>query len=715
MKKNLISALLALSIVIQGNAIWAEETNTSKDESSSIEANQENQEDTTITMEAPESVNSPSAYIVSGDKFTLTIGSKSYKKNDNIHTLTAAPISVEGKNYLPLRFVVDQILEGELEIHQDTATAVIKAQNNILQVTTWSKKAYLNGNAINLSNSPIVKNGTTYVPVTVLKDYFGLTVTYRNKKLTIVGKDKGVNNKPIAEFDFGQRSYVEGQKITSTSTSYDPDNHKLKDKQWCVIQNEQVVTSKELINIFKMPKAGKYRIGLKVQDQYGLWSDWTYREIEILRNEAPSIEYFGTPKKSYGQGENIEYQFYYTNEEWEKVTNEKWTYRRADEDISKAILGKPTELFKEGEYIITLELDDAYGNRSQVCETTVQITDEVWDKELSFRFKNGKIGDIIDNYDDFNYRDYADAVVSSTGTVPGTMIMSDSPEDVTREGILYRDSINGVGRLLLHHINKFEDTYGTKRLVIIAENKTAQTVQATLGNKTIRGPVTDVLHLGQRVLYDYLSGSQNETIKLKPGEKKYIYDSGSKWQPEMCISGLMDVKTTGPVTFTVAAVSSGSTLHNMLDMEYFYPTVHPRGTFKGIGKTYNLTLDGSQPTKLVLGNGQEEWVKGYDAFTGSEAYNKGNYGISYYITITATEDTGIILNPRADIFRGAVKWKGEGVYNTPRIGSIISNTSKAVSLGTIKAGETKTLEYMLPNGSSAPVVLAFIPKSYWEN
>ena len=68
MKKNLISALLALSIVIQGNAIWAEETNTSKDESSSIEANQENQEDTTITMEAPESVNSPSAYIVSGDK-----------------------------------------------------------------------------------------------------------------------------------------------------------------------------------------------------------------------------------------------------------------------------------------------------------------------------------------------------------------------------------------------------------------------------------------------------------------------------------------------------------------------------------------------------------------------------------------------------------------------------------------------------------------------
>ena len=90
------------------------------------------------------------------------------------------------------------------------------------------------------------------------------------------------------------------------------------------------MTSKELINIFKMPKAGKYRIGLKVQDQYGLWSDWTYREIEILRNEAPSIEYFGTPKKSYGQGENIEYQFYYTNEEWEKVTNEKWTYRRPD-------------------------------------------------------------------------------------------------------------------------------------------------------------------------------------------------------------------------------------------------------------------------------------------------------------------------------------------------------------------------------------------------
>ena len=89
--------------------------------------------------------------------------------------------------------------------------------------------------------------------------------------------------------------------------------------------------------------------------------------------------------------------------------------------------------------------------------------------------------------------------------------------------------------------------------------------------------------------------------------------------------------------------------------------------------------------------------------------------MSYNITITAKEDTGIILNPRADMFRGAIEWQGVGVYNVPKVGNIYSNIAKAISLGTIKAGETKTIEYMLPNGSSAPVLLGFIPKSYWEN
>ena len=739
MQKKLMCMLVATSIILQGSTVWAAskkdivQSNNERswsqlqakkmdiEESINLESDQVNEEVEDIEwISAPAAINDPKAYTVSGDQFTFLINSKKYYKNGNVYTGTSVPIAVEGKNYLPLRLVVDVVLGGALEFDQLKGTMVIKKEDITLQMTISNKAAYLNGEVVMLDASPIVKNGTTYIPVTVLRDYFDLEVTYdsKHKSVKITGEDKGINAEPIAQFKFAQNSYTAGQIIKASNTSYDPDGHSLKNKMWCVINSSQeIVMDKELGNIFKLPKADTYRIGLKVQDQYGLWSGWTYKEITILPNEVPTITYLGTNKNEYAQGEKIEYQFYYENEEWEEVVNEKWSYRREGEEASKAMVGQPSALFEEGDYIITLELDDSYGNRSTVSETKLHITDERLSSELRYHFTQGKIGNIVDNYQDFNYREYEDATLYHTSLVSGTMMMSDSPEEVNQQGILYQDKINGTGRLLLHHINNFSDysvAFGEKRLVLVAENTTTQPVTLTLANKTIRGPVTDILHLGQKVLYDYLVGSPEEVITLKPGEKQYLYDSGKKWKQQTCISGLMDITTTGDVLFTVAAVSSGTTLSSMSQLEYLSPYIHPRGTFEGIGIKQKLNLDGTKPTKIVIGNGQDEWVKGYDALTHNVAYNKGNYGVTYYITMTASEDTGILLNPRANVFKGAIKWRGAGIYNAPSTGTIFSNASKAVSLGVIKAGETKTLEYMLPNGSAAPIVLAFIPESYWD-
>ena len=91
--------------------------------------------------------------------------------------------------------------------------------------------------------------------------------------------------------------------------------------------------------------------------------------------------------------------------------------------------------------------------------------------------------------------------------------------------------------------------------------------------------------------------------------------------------------------------------------------------------------------------------------------------MTYRVTVTATVDTGVILNPRATNFRGAIKWDGDSskVYNIPESGSFTADTSKAAVLGIIKAGETRTFEYMLPNGSAAPILIGFIPRAYWNN
>ena len=737
MKKKLISMLLAIILLSSSATIFAKDQKVNDD---TIESHMETQEDydkeaiTTdedvmidVIEEKPIEINDnflnevdTEGEIIKGDEFILKLGSKKYTMNGSSYVLTAAPLSINGRTYLPLRFMVDEVLEATLNWNLDKQEGVLSKEEMSVQLKVGSRTILVNGSKTSLDGAPIVRNGTTYVPLKIVSDYFGCTVNYdaSSKKIIIVGKDKGINNRPIAKFNFSQATYIAGQTVVTTSSSYDPDGHKLVAQEWEVIKEGSTVTNKELSYIFKKPSAGIYTIGLRVKDQYGLWSEWTYKELTILPNEAPKITYLGTERNTYAQGEKIKYQYFYDNESWEGITNEKWTYRQAEEEISEAILGRPDALFKEGTYIITLQIDDEYGNRSEIYETTVHITKQVLEKELSYRFTQGNIGDIIDNYQEFNYRDYEDAEIIYQSTVAGRMLMSDSPEEVSREGILYRDMINGKGRILMHHINRFSNASvvgGDKRLVIVAENTSTTPVTLTLSNKVIKGPVTDVLYVGQKLLYDYLVGSEDEVMVLQPGERRYIYDSGTKWQQETCISGLMDVSTTGEVTFTMAAVSAGNTINNMSSMEFLLQAVHPRGTFSEIAINYTLNLDGTKPTKLLIGTGEEEWIKGYDALTNEPAQNKGNYGVSYYITMTAEEDMGIILNPRANVFRGAIEWKGIGVYNIPTVGAIFNNTAKAISLGTIKAGETKTFEYMLPNGSAAPVLIGFIPKSYWDN
>lgn len=656
---------------------------------------------------------------IPGDQVVLTLDSKIALVNGKEHILLNPPKVINDRTFLPLRFVVDQILGAEVLWDNEEKKATVFKDDIEVIVKVGDYIATIDGMPVELDAPPIVENGTTMLPVRFMSEAFNIKTDYDSatRIVTLTGPNKGPNYAPVADFYFESNHYVSGQVVKAINTSSDPDGNKIVDQLWSVgVDNP--VTNKELSNMFKTPKAGTYMIGLKVQDEYGLWSEWTYKEIIIGPNEAPKVTYLGSNHSDYAQGEALDIQYMYENESWEEITNEKWTYRSANEPVSKAILGKPDALFTEGEYIITLQIDDAYGNRSEVVETRIHITDEVKKKELTYRFTEGKIGDIIDNYQGFNYRDYADAMISEKTTVAGTMIMSDSPEVVKREGILYRDTINGEGRFLLHHINAFDDSKtvtGNKRLVLVAENTSDEVVTVTLGNKTIKGPVVDVNYLGQKVLYDYLVGTTDEVVILQPGEKKYIYDSQKKWVKDTCISGLMDITTTGPVTFTTAAVSPGSTLDSMDGtMELLLEDVHPRGTFDTVAINYTLNLDGSQPTKLLIGTGTEEWVNGYDAITLEPKQNRGNFGISYNITITATEDMGIILNPRATTFKGAIEWEGIGVYNIPTSGIIYSNTAKAVSLGTIKAGETKTFEYMLPNGSAAPVLIGFIPKSYWD-
>lgn len=732
MKRKLTSILLLSTLAFGNSYTFAEETNAEQvmEQEESRDTIQEVEEESKVPeyggldvyeVKPIEALNGTSVSSSVTTEVVLTLNSKVAYVNGSKEQLLNPPTVVNDRTFLPLRFVVDEIVGGQVEWDAQIQRVTVRKGDQEIIVTIGSKLAIVNGNYVTLEAAPFTQNGTTMLPVRFISESFGITSDYDKvtKQITLTGVDDRPNTPPSAYFYFGQSTFTEGQSVKIIDGSTDPEHDKIVERRW-KISGDMNWSGSDITSKLKTPKAGTYTIALQVKDKRGLWSEWYEKDLTVEPNKPPVITFLEPYKATYSQGENIKLTYSYDNESWEEITNEKWTYRHAEDPENKAILGKPKALFTEGDYIITLQLDDAAGNRSEKMETRIRVSNNVLKSELMYRFTEGSIGEVIDNFEKVNYRDYNDAYVSETGKTLGTMIMSDSPEVVSRDGLLYRDVINGKGRMLIHHLNGYNVngvSSDNRRLVVVAENTTDKPVKVIINNKSVKGPATDILRIGQKVLYDYLVGSEEEVYTLQPGERKFIYDSkASKWTYGQCISGLMDIETTGDVKFTTAAVKHGVTLQDMVGMELLQQDVHPRGTFDTTELTYKLTLLGDAPTKLLLGTGKEEWINGHDAITGEVVQNRGNFGVTYRITVSSAVDTGVILNPRATNFRGAIKWLDTGkVYNIPETGSFTADTSKAAVLGIIKAGETRTFEYMLPNGSAAPVLIGFIPKDYWNN
>lgn len=428
-------------------------------------------------------------------------------------------------------------------------------------------------------------------------------------------------------------------------------------------------------------------------------------------NQKPEIITIYAKKKTYKMGEPIDIAYFYANEQDEKV-EERWTYRQVGEDSHNCLYTKPEAIFVKGDYVASLRLQDEKGNWSKQEECAIKIRGKANETEYHYKFGKVPIGTTLDNFEKTNYRDFKTIDYEILSNGEGTLLMSNSPETVKGEGILYQDTVKGKGRLLVHHINQMKEE--GKRLVVLAQNKGTKQVEVNIKNSTFKGPSKDILFIGQQVIYNYLKANTRDHIYLEKGESYIIYDSLEKgWKADEAISGMFDFEITGPLKYTVAAISVDTPIAAIDRLKPLERDVHPRGTFQNISKHYTVCVEESEEnSKIVIGNTDAKWEKGVDAIKQKPSINKGNFGIVYHMQITVKEDMAVILNPRGDMFKGAVKWEGIGAYLAPKYGYFPS-LNRAAYLGVIKAGDTKELIYILPCGSSAPVIVGFIPKNNW--
>lgn len=622
----------------------------------------------------------------------------------------------DGATYIPLRTIVKDIYGGDIESTGDGCT--IEIENLSLNISLGKKSIEKNNTPINIEAPLMEADGTIYCPVKVLPTLFDMTMTYMEAEKKIV-LQAPVEFAPeatttYANFEFDSPIYVQGQPINVIDSSYDEEGRAIVQRQWMLDGNKKQ-TFDSIDKLLKKPPVGLHTVSLRVKNDKGKWSEWVERVLTIDINQKPVVTQISGTEQKYAQGEKFTLGFEYTNEEWEQIKEEKWSYKKKDESDSSWMYSKPEFFFRQGEYDVRLSIQDEYGNWSDAFMSTIYITDEVLDTELNYKFGIGIPGTIIDNYENRNFREIEEVQLTPAGEKEGKLIFSDSPEVVTADGILYREELDGDGRINFHHINNYDDSVArNKKLVIIAENTTDQPVTMIVRDKAIRGPAQDCVYAGQLLAYHYLRGNGYVTYELKPKQKMFLVDTKEKnWIKGTTLAAQLDINTTGNVKFTIASADKNAKIEDVEKSPILARDVHPRGTYFVTDLYYNIVADGTKETCFLIGKGQDEWCQGIDGITGEAVMNRGNYGIVYHISITAEEDMGVLINPRGGSYRGAVRIDTTKTFRVPENG-ILRGSNKAAVVTTIKKGETQTIDYILPNGSASPNLFALIPKSMWK-
>ena len=320
----------------------------------------------------------------------------------------------------------------------------------------------------------------------------------------------------------------------------------------------------------------------------------------------------------------------------------------------------------------------------------------------------------------------------------GTLIFSDSPEYVRRNGILYTDTVSGDARILFYHLN---DTGMSKRFAIIFENtvKGKTVVKITRGG--LSAPNRNYYSVGKITQTMYMENDFNDQIKLESFERK-LYQPNDDYfllKPGQLIHGVCDFVANNPVKVFLMMYPENADPLQFLNRAEILPKdqYKLRGTFKQMNRTLTLkkTYDGERDGLgyvLIGDNINDKFKHGIDATDGSEVINYGNYGINYTLNFRTKFLTSFYLSPLGGHYAGALRYNyygDSGVIQTPDkqlyFGDRTPPENPAVALARSEGISLMTagtelselgnyrgyvsFEYSPPGASNLPVNIVLVP------
>ena len=282
-----------------------------------------------------------------------------------------------------------------------------------------------------------------------------------------------------------------------------------------------------------------------------------------------------------------------------------------------------------------------------------------------------------------------------------TLLFSDSPEMVYENGILYKDIVEGEGRVFFHHVN---GTKNTRKLAILMRPVNLRTT-ITWGCRGIGDPDTDYFisaRKGQTRYFKEYKESWNKVRKKELAEKRdkrtkrekgegpdYSFyqklsdlpltnlvrgeymevlsqacnrkQAGARLKPEQLLTGMFDFHASHPVEIVIMMCDPKEDIENFSQQAALLPMdEHPlRGTYQHADLTYIIKkpfrMKWNQVKALCMADSEDRYyLMGTDRMTGRKTQNHGNYGVIYHLMyrVAGEHPVQLGINPWGGEFHG---------------------------------------------------------------
>lgn len=318
----------------------------------------------------------------------------------------------------------------------------------------------------------------------------------------------------------------------------------------------------------------------------------------------------------------------------------------------------------------------------------------------------------------------------------GKLMVSNNPEEVNGQGLLYSDRLQGAWRVCAHHQNKTGSEPGGIRqpiqLLIILTNPGSVRHSIVVERSGV-GVHGDPQVAGCRALQQFLHNSMPSRQDILPGQS--LAWGVGKLNFGATFSGLYDFYAAGELDVSVAALLVGNQnlspayltsfpRHNNPDGSYTIRGTFPYRELHGqfmyyAGAGWRGAQLGNNPYGNYLRDPWWDWVwsqvyqgeypAGWNALDGETVYNWGNYGVFYHLVcvidhrIDRPQYTQLLCNPRGGTYYGPLQADGHVLCPAAPVAPL----TEAVILKNITtyAGvrEKVALSFMPAGGSSLPV------------